>query len=109
MGVIQERIVAWKEGEEMLVHIYEGKNMPPLNFDTTKARISVKGEGKQSVVTMTMEYETKGLAGTLMGPMTKSQFGKAVPGLLKGLKYYVENGEKATSADLKQIPTLAAA
>lgn len=109
MGTIQERIVEWKDGEEMLVEIYEGKNMPPLDFEDTKARLSARAEGDKTVVTMKMAYETKGLAGAAMNPVLKSQFSKTVPSILQGLKYYVENGKKATSKELKQTFAAAAA
>lgn len=32
IGAIEERVLNWKDGEEMLVAIYDGKNMPPLDF-----------------------------------------------------------------------------
>ena len=107
MGSIEERITEWREGEEMLVHIYAGKNTPPLDFENTKARISVQSEGRQTRVTMRLTYGTKGLAGVLMSPMVKSQFRQGVQTLLKGLKYYAENGEKATGAALKRMPATA--
>ena len=109
MGAIEERITEWKEGEEMLVHIYDGKNAPPLDFEHTKARISLYAEGQTTRVTMRLTYRTKGLAGVVMGPVMKSQWKKGVAGLLKGLKFYVERGEKATSRDLERIPLVAAA
>lgn len=109
LGAIEERITEWREGEEMLVHIYDGKNAPPLDFEHTKARISLYAEGQTTRVTMTMTYRLKGPMGILMTPMVKSQFSKGVAGLLKGLKFYVERGEKATSRDLARIPIVAAA
>ena len=102
MGTIQERIVEWKEGESILVDIYEGKNMPPLDFDNTQARFTTRTEGSQTVVTMTMRYRAKGLGGLVMGPMMKSQFSAVVPKILQGLKFYVEKGKTPTSQDLKQ-------
>ena len=66
MGVIQERIAEWRDGEEMLIEIYEGRNMPPLDFTTTRARLSVHADGDTALVTMAMQYRTKGLAGAAM-------------------------------------------
>lgn len=103
MGTIQERIVEWKEGESMLVDIYEGKNMPPLDFNNTQARFTARTEGGKTVVTMTMRYQTKGLGGVVMGPVMKSQFSAVVPKILQGLKFYVEKGRTPTSQDLKQL------
>ena len=103
MGTIQERIVEWNEGESMLVHIYEGKGMPPLDFDTLKARFILREEGSGTAATMRMNYDTKGLGGAVMGPMLKSQYRKVIPQILQGLKFYVEKGRTPTSQDLKQL------
>lgn len=103
MGTIQERIIEWKEGERMLIDIYEGKNMPPLDFNSTKALFTLQEKGKQTAVTMKMMYKPKGLAGAAMNPMLKSQFAKTVPAIIKGLKFYVENGKTPTAKDVKQM------
>ena len=108
MGTIQERIVEWNKGESMLVHIYEGKNMPPINFDTTKARFTLREDGGKTKTTMTMNYELKGMGGAVMGPMLKSQYSKVIPQILQGLKFYVEQGKTPTSQDIKQLAAAAA-
>ena len=107
MGIIQERVVEWNDGESMLVHIYEGQNMPPIDFNTTKARLSVRTEGNKTVASMKMDYELKGLGGAVMGPMLKSQYKKVIPQILQGLKFYVEKGKTPSTRDLKHVAVAA--
>lgn len=107
MGTIQERIVEWRDGEEMVIEIFQGKNMPPLDFTTTRAHLSARADGEATLVTMAMQFRTKGALGAAMGPMLKAQFGKTVPNILRGLKHYVEQGERATPRQLRQIPMAA--
>lgn len=106
MGAIEERILEWKEGTEMLVAIYGGERMPPLDFDHTTARLNVQALGaNHSRVAMTFSYRVKGgLLGAFMNQfMIKPQFRKATPNVLKGLKYYAEHGKRAQRADLKNL------
>lgn len=109
MGAVEERVLEWTEGSEMsemLVAIYSGERMPPLDFDHTTAHLSVEAlSANRSRVTMTFSYRVKGgPLGALMNQFTiKSQFRKVIPNVLKGLKHYAEHGERAKRADLKNL------
>lgn len=111
MGVIQEKIIEWNDGESMLVAITEGKNMPPIDFSSnnTTGGFKLKEIGMQTEVTFSLQYKTKGVAGAAMNPMLKGQFTKTVEAVVKGLKFYVEKGQKPTPKDVKQMPSLLAA
>lgn len=103
MGSIEERIVDWVEGVGYSVDIYDGKGTPP--FKTAIAHIKMSEAGKQTRVTMEMDYSIKfGPVGAAMDRiMIRSQFAKALPRLLQGLKIYAETGKEPTRADLKQL------
>ncbi len=104
-GSVEERIIEWKDGQEMLVQIFDGKGVPPFDFDSTKAHITVQEKDVDTIVTMDFNYRLKyGLIGAIMNnAMVKPQFQKVLPNLLKGLKYYAENGKKASRKELKQV------
>lgn len=105
-GSVEERIVGWQEGSELQVHIYDGKGTPPLDFQATRARFTVRPAGDAAVVvTMTMHYRLRyGPLGALMDRvMVRPQFQKVAENILQGLKHYAEHGEKATRADLARI------
>ncbi len=108
MGSVEERITEWEDGEKMLIQIFDGKGIPPLDFDNTKAYFTLQEEGTDTIVNMDFSYRLRyGFIGELMNNMmVKPQFKKALPGILKGLKYYAENGKKATGKELKQVQVL---
>lgn len=47
----------------------------------------------QTIVSMHMKMETKGLKGAIMGPMMKMQLNKTVEGVLQDFKIFVETGK----------------
>ncbi len=102
MGTVEERIFDWKEGDGYSIEIFDGKRIAPFKF--AKAQISLKRDGDQTVATVNFDYQLKyGVVGALMNALIiKSQFNKALPSLLDGLKYYVETGQKATREALSQ-------
>jgi uncharacterized protein YndB with AHSA1/START domain len=92
---IEERVVAWQEGESMTIDIYAGKKAPP--FRQAQATIAVREAGADvTIVRGTLEYSMKfGPLGALMDAlMVKPQFGKAWTALFAGLKHHIETGEK---------------
>ncbi len=93
MGSVEERVIAWNEGRDYQIEIYEGKGTPP--FKTAVATLAVQPDGDGSQVTMSLTYQLKfGPVGMLMDQMMiKRQFSKAIPGILAGLKYHAETGE----------------
>ncbi len=105
MGVVQERITDWEEGRSMSVEIYDRKMIPGLKSGV--ARIELAPRGEQTTVSVTMDYSVGlGPVGASMNAMgMRRMFGKALAGLVAGLKHHVETGETVT-ADTK-IPVKA--
>lgn len=92
-AAIEERIVAWTEGESMQIEIYQGTKAPP--FKKAMATLTVMDEKDGTRVRGTLEYSLKlGPLGFLMDKlMVTPQFGRAWTGVLAGLKHYAETGE----------------
>ena len=107
MGSIEERITDWKEGEGYGIEIFDGKKIAPFKY--AQAQIKVRSEGNQTIASIFFNYQLKyGPVGWLMNNLVvKSQFNKALPGLLEGLKFYAETGQQATREALKQAHALA--
>ena len=95
---VEERIIAWNEGQSMQIEIYEGTGTPP--FKKAVATISVKDDNGGTLVTGALEYSLKfGPIGYLMDKlMVASQFGKAWTGVLAGLKHYAETDQPVEGA-----------
>ncbi len=93
-GSVEERIFEWKEGQAYKVEIYSGKGTPP--FKSAVGQLEAKPDGNGTLVRMRFEYSLKfGPIGALMDRlMVRSQFSKAIPGILAGLKHYAETGEE---------------
>ena len=101
-GSIEERIIEWDEGNGYHIEIYEFNGpLPP--FKKVTAYLGVEADGNQTIATMSMNYEMKpGLIGVAMSALIiKSQYEKAVSGILQGLKYHTETGKQGTRAALK--------
>lgn len=96
-GSIEERIIDWHEGHSYKIEIYSGKGIPP--FKTAVAQLTVRPDGTGTHARMSVEYKLKfGLLGSLMDRLlVKKQYDKAVPGILAGLKHFVETGEQVSS------------
>ena len=93
MGKVEERIIGWKDGEELTIEIYESKSVPFLG----EGKFILKEEGGKTNVTMSLTYRMKGgFLGSLMGVFMKGRISKAMEGTLKGLKHHVETGETVT-------------
>ena len=94
---VEERIIAWNEGESMQIEIYAGTKTPP--FKKAAASISVREDNGGTLVTGTLAYSLKfGPVGYLMDKlMVASQFDKAWTGVLAGLKHYSEAGQPVES------------
>ncbi len=48
--------------------------------------------GSETLVSIDFNLETKGLVGSIMGPIMKIQMNKIITNVLKDFKYYVETG-----------------
>ena len=92
-GTVEERIIAWNEGHDYKVDIFEGKGVPP--FRSSIAHLVVEPDRRGTKASMRLDYSLKyGVLGKLMDKLVvKSQFSKAIPGILAGLKHYSETGE----------------
>ena len=104
MGSIEERIIEWNEGKDYTIEVYQFDGpLPP--FKEVIANLRIEADGNQTIATMTMEYDMKmGLIGVAMSQlMIKSQYKKAVAGILQGLKYHAETGNQSTRAALKAV------
>jgi hypothetical protein len=85
---IYEEIVGYASQEYMTVLIYDGN--APLERGTVRLDFeSLSGNRTRIVMHADMEMKY-GLLGKLMGPLAKSQFGKAFESLLAGNARYVE-------------------
>ena len=100
MGKVEERIIGWKDGEELTIEIYESKSVPFLG----EGKFILKEEGGKTNVTMSLTYRMKGgFLGSLMGVFMKGRISKAMEGTLKGLKHNVETGEIVTGDVVKRL------
>lgn len=108
MGAVEEQVIEWRSGESYTIKITEGQKIPP--FKHNFGRLSVKEDGRGSIATMHFEYTLKyGFIGALMDRlMVKSQFSKAIPGILVGLKHYAETGEPVDRQVYKRLRQAAA-
>ena len=62
MGKVEEHVVDWKHGEEMVLTIAPLEKAPPLR--DARGRIQLEVDGDETVVTMSLQY---GLAFGLLG------------------------------------------
>ncbi len=90
-GHVEERIVAWQDGEAYTIEIYDGS----LPLREAFGHFSLTPEGQGTAASFTMEYKLKfGPVGGLLDVLVvRRQFRKSVSGILAGLKHYVETGE----------------
>lgn len=93
---VRERIIGYEPGKRMVVDIYEGT--VPLKRAVAEVSFQALGNSRTRV-TMQMDFVPKmGLLGTMMIPMMKSQFRKAITELLRGNAAFVERGMMAHAA-----------
>jgi carbon monoxide dehydrogenase subunit G len=102
---VEERIVAWEEGESMKIDIYQSKNMPMITG--MEAEFKISEEGESTVITGTFEYGMTNIIGNFLNSITMKKMNeKAWVQFLAGIKHNVETGEKVnkdTSLDLAPI------
>jgi carbon monoxide dehydrogenase subunit G len=102
---VEERIVAWEEGESMKIDIYQSKNMPMITG--MEAEFKISEEGESTVITGTFEYGMTNIIGNFLNSITMRKMNeKAWVQFLAGIKHNVETGEKVnkdTSLDLAPI------
>ena len=91
-GYIKERITAWHPGEGYSLFVYEDSE-PDSPLENQVAHFALAENEQGTKVTMTFEYTLK--ADVPVDPQQIEQMWaeEALPGILAGLKHYVETGE----------------
>ncbi len=90
MGAMDEVITEWEEGKSITIEVTGGKMLPPHHF--MKGRFVLESRGQYTLVTFSFSYKLKfGPLGKIMDVLfIRSQFKKAPPQYVEGLKAYVE-------------------
>ena len=72
---------------------YKGISGTPFFIKSTNAKwsLSKKNEGSTQL-NMSIDIQTKGILGFILGPVVKLKLGKLGGGLVEELKYFLENG-----------------
>lgn len=89
---VKERITAWQPGQGYTLDVYED-GMPESPFASQQAQFSLAENGDGTTVTLNFDYELKPGTPVEQQEMTQMWMDEALPGLLAGLKQYVETGE----------------
>ncbi len=91
-GYVKERITAWHPGEGYSLDVYEDGE-PDSPLENQVAHFALHENEQGTMVTMTFEYTLK--ADVPVNPQEIEQMWaeEALPGILAGLKHYVETGE----------------
>lgn len=106
MGSVEERVVAWEEGKEYSIEVYDSHLMPM----TVKAHFELQPAETGTKVSVLMEYTMMaGKIGALAEKAMQRQVAKMAEGMLAGLKHYVETGEAITPQVLKKVRKAAVA
>lgn len=94
MGAMDEMIKEWIEGDSFTAEVTGGKMMPPYKFMRGSIELN-EFEGDTKVI-FTFSYMLKfGLLGRMMDQFfIRSQFKKAPPQYVNGLKEFIESGYK---------------
>lgn len=105
---VEERIVAWDEGETLKIDIYRSKNMPMITG--MEAEFQVSEEGDSTVVTGTFEYGMTNIIGNILNSVTMKKMNqKAWIQFLAGIKHHLETSENVntdTNLDLSPVQEL---
>ena len=88
---VKERITAWQPGQGYTLNVYED-GMPDSPFMTQDARFSLAENGQGTVVTMTFDYDLNPDAPVGSQEVSQMFAEEVLPGLLAGLKQWVETG-----------------
>jgi uncharacterized membrane protein len=93
MGVMEELISEWKEGEMIETEVVGGKMLPPYSFMRGILNLKSRNED-QTEVSFTFSYKLKfGTLGMVLDKLLiRPQFRSAPLKYTSGLKSYLENG-----------------
>lgn len=94
-GSIDERATLWRESDEIVLELYNGKKMPPFKKGVF-GRQTLRSDGQGTVIELLLKYDLKyGLVGALMDWfIVRRQFKKMVPAILESLKSLVEDNHR---------------
>jgi len=102
---VEERIVAWNEGESLKIDIYETKNMPMIT--DMEAEFSLETEGEGTEITGIFEYKMTSSLGNLINNLSMKKMNeKTWVKFIAGIKHHVETGEnveKNTPLDISLV------
>ena len=92
-GYVKERITAWNLDEGYSLKVYEDSE-PDSPLENQVAHFALAENEQGTKVTMTFEYNLK--ADVPVDPQEMEQMWaeEALPGILAGLKHYIETGEQ---------------
>jgi len=88
-GYVKERVVEWKSGEALKMHVYDGS----VPFDNFYGSYDLKDDGPGTVVKMTLGFDVKPGAPVDPAEAERQNREEMIPAVLGGLKHYVETGE----------------
>jgi hypothetical protein len=91
-GYVKERITAWNPGQGYSLDVYEDST-PDSPLENQVAHFALHENEQGTIVTMTFQYNLK--ADVPVDPQEIEQMWaeETLPGILAGLKHYVETGE----------------
>ena len=93
-GKTTETLLEFDEAQRAFTYAITGDAMPGFVARATN-RWTIEPLGPdRSRLTMTVEMETRGVAGFVMGPMMRLGMGKLLRTNLEELKHYIETGEQ---------------
>jgi len=106
-ATLEERIIAWDEGESLEIEIYGGTKTPP--FKKAVGAYSLREDNGGTLVSFTVEYSLKfGPVGYLMDKlMFATQSGKAFTSTLASLKHYAEADQPVEGAGGQNFESVA--
>lgn len=92
MGIIEETITDWVEGESYTLAIKAVEKLPPItDMTATISLISIDENVTEAKIAY--QFRAKNFLGRLMVPMVTKQFEKGLQGLMTGLKVHTETGK----------------
>jgi hypothetical protein len=104
----EERVVAWNEGKNIKISVYELHKMPGIQ--TMELDMVLRDQGSHTILTGIMDYTMKNKFFDMMDTLVmKRMNAKLLDGIMAGHKKYIETGEIVTEntiLDLKQVVAL---
>lgn len=93
-GRTKETFVHYDEGERSFTYAIRGDAMPGFVSEATNRWTMEPAGAGRTCLTMTVNMQTRGLVGVIMGPMMQLGMGRLLRTNLEELKHYIETGEQ---------------